>query len=75
MESISSASVVKLRIHVSVSAMMSGLWFFVGEVVECGEMFRGEHGASVKGPDEEVLQGGWDLDWLDILTEKQCGGE
>ena len=26
MESISSAGVVKLRIHVSVSAMMSGLW-------------------------------------------------
>ena len=29
MESISSAGVVELRIHVSVSAMMSGLWLSV----------------------------------------------
>ena len=29
MESISSAGVVELRIQVSVSAMMSGLWLFV----------------------------------------------
>ena len=26
----------------------------VGEVVECGNMFRGEHGAGNEGADEEV---------------------
>ena len=39
----------------------------VGEVVECGNMFRGEHGASI----EEVCRvaGTWIV--LDIPTEKQ----
>ena len=32
MESISSAGVVELRIHVSVIAMMSGLWLSVGSL-------------------------------------------
>ena len=30
----------------------------VGQVVECGDMFRGEHGASVEGTDEEVCRVG-----------------
>ena len=37
----------------------------VGEVVECGNMFRGEHGVSVEGADEEVS--GWvgpGLGWI-----------
>ena len=37
----------------------------VGQVVECGNMFRGEHEASVKGTDEEVA--GWvgpGLGWI-----------
>ena len=61
MESISSAGVVELRIHVSVNAIMSGLWF-VGKVVECGNMFRGEHGASIEGVDEEVCSVG--VTWI-----------
>ena len=28
----------------------------VGQVVECGNMFRGEHGASVEGADEKVCR-------------------
>ena len=28
----------------------------VGEVVECGNMCRGEHGASIEGADEEVCR-------------------
>ena len=46
----------------------------VGEVVECGNMFRGEHGAGIEGADEEVcgVSGTWI--GLDIPTE-QCGGE
>ena len=42
------------------------------EVVECGNMFRGEHGAYIKGADEKVL--GEDGAWvgLDIPTEKEC---
>ena len=40
MESISSAGVVKLRIHVSASAMMSGLWLSVRSLnaVTCSEV-------------------------------------
>ena len=40
MESISSTGVVELRIHVSVSAMMSGLWLSVRSlsVVTCSGM-------------------------------------
>ena len=30
----------------------------VGEVIECGNMFRGEHGASIEGADEEVCRVG-----------------
>ena len=47
----------------------------VGQVVECGNMFRGEHGASVEGADEEVCRvvGTWF--GLNIPREKQCGGE
>ena len=74
MESISSAGAVELRIHVSVSAMMSG-FVVVSQVVECCNMFRGEHGASVEGADEEVCRVGGTWIWLDIPTEKQCGGE
>ena len=39
----------------------------VGQVVECGNMFRGEHGASV----EEVCRVGGTWIGLDITTEKQ----
>ena len=74
MESISSAGVVELRIHVSVSAMMSGLWLSV-KVVECGNMFGGEHRASIEVEDEEVCRVGGTWIGLDISTEKQCGGE
>ena len=47
----------------------------VGQVIECGNMFRDEHGASVEGADEEVCRVGGTWIWLDITTEKQCGGE
>ena len=47
----------------------------VSQVVECGNMFRGEHGASVEGADEEVCRVGGTWIGLDIPTEKQCGGE
>ena len=47
----------------------------VRQVVECGDMFRGEHGASVEGADEEVCRMGGTWIGLDIPTEKQCGGE
>ena len=53
MVSISSAVVVKLRNHVSVSAMMSGL-VVVDEVVECCNMFRSANGASIESEDEKV---------------------
>ena len=47
----------------------------VCQLVECGNMFRGEHEASVEFADEEVgrVDGTWT--GLDIPTEKQCGGE
>ena len=52
------------------------VWFVVvGQVVECGNMFGGEHGASVEGADEEVCRVGGTWIGLDILTERQCGGE
>ena len=41
------------RIHVSLSAMMSGLWLSVGSLsaVTC---FSGEHGVGIEGADEKV---------------------
>ena len=44
-------------------------------VVECGNMFGGEHGADIEGADEEVcgVSGIWV--WLNVPTEKQCSGE
>ena len=47
----------------------------VGQVVECGDMFRGEHEASVAGPPEEFWRVGGTWIGLDIATEKQCGVE
>ena len=47
----------------------------VGQVVACGDMFRGEHGVIVEGTDEEVCRMGGTWIGLDIPTEKQCGGE
>ena len=47
----------------------------VGQVAECGNMFRGEHGAIVEGADEEFCRVGGTWIGLDIPTEKQCGGE
>ena len=47
----------------------------VGPVVDCGKMFRSEHGASAEGADEEVCRVGGSWIELDIPTEKQCGGE
>ena len=45
------------------------------KVVECGNMFRGEHGASIESADEKVCRVGGTLIVLDIPTEKQCGDE
>ena len=42
---------MKLRIQVSVSAVMSGLWLSVRSL---SHVFRGEHGAGIEGTDEEV---------------------
>ena len=47
----------------------------VGKVVECGNMFGGEHSASIEGADEDVCRVGGTWIGLDISTEKQCGGE
>ena len=47
----------------------------VGEVVECGNIFWVEHGASSEGADEKVCRVGGTWIGLDIPTEKQCGGE
>ena len=47
----------------------------VSEVVECGNMLRGEHGASIEGADEEVCRMSGTLIELDIPAEKQCGSE
>ena len=38
----------------------------VDQVVECGNMFRGEHGASVEGADEEICRVGGTGIGLDI---------
>ena len=72
MESISSAGVIELRIHVSVSAIMSGLWLSVRllKAVTCSG-----HEASVEDADEEVCRVGGTWIGLDIPTEKQCGDE
>ena len=74
MESISSAGVVELRIHVSCKCDDVG-FVVVGDVVECGNMFMGDHGASVEDADEEVCRVGGTWIGLDISTEKQCGDE
>ena len=47
----------------------------VGKGVECDNMFRGEHGASIDGADEEVCRVGGTWIGLDISTEKQFGDE
>ena len=47
----------------------------VGQVVECGNVFRGEHGANIEGADEEVCRVGGTWIGLDIPTDKQGGGE
>ena len=72
-ESISSAGVMELRIHVSVSAMMSNLWLSVrsSSTVTCW----GEHRASIDGADAEVCRVSGTWIGLDIPTEKQCGGK
>ena len=74
MDSISSAGVVELRTHVSVSAMMSGLWLLVRSLsaVACS-------GVSI----ERVLRVQMrrfcrvSVTWIGLVipTEKQCGGE
>ena len=56
MESIRLAGVVKLRIHVCKCDHVG--FVVVGQVVEYGDMFRGEHGASVERADEEVCRVG-----------------
>ena len=73
MESISSASVVELRIHVSVSAMIPGLWLSVRSLsaVTCS----GEQRASIESADEDVCRVDGTWIGLDIRTEKQCVGE
>ena len=48
---------------------------FVGEVVECGNMFGGEHGAGSEGVDEEVCGVGGTCVGLIVPTEKQYNGE
>ena len=55
MESISSAGVVELRIHYF-SKCDEVAFVVVGQVVECVNMSRGAHGASVEGADEEVCR-------------------
>ena len=47
----------------------------VGEVVECGNMFRGEHRAGTEGADEEVFGVGVTWVGLDVTTEKHCSGK
>ena len=46
----------------------------IGEVVECANMFRVEHGAGIEGADEKVCGVGGTWIGLDIPTEKQCSG-
>ena len=74
MESISSAGVVELRIHFFCKC--DDIRFVVvGQVVECGNVFRGEHGTSIEGADEKVCRVGRTWIGLNIPTEKQGGGE
>ena len=47
----------------------------VGEVVECGNIFRDEHGACIEGADEDVCGVGGTWIGLNIPTEKQCSDE
>ena len=47
----------------------------VGQVVECGNVIRGEHETSIEGADEEVCRVGGTWIGLDIPTEKQGGGK
>ena len=42
----------------------------VGQVVESGNMFSGEHEANVEGADEEICMVGGTWIGLDIPTEK-----
>ena len=43
----------------------------VGEVVECGNMFGGEHGAGIEDADEEHCMVGGTWVGLNVPTEKQ----
>ena len=45
----------------------------VGQIVECGNVFRGEHGTSIEGADEEVCRVGGT--WIGLDIPKQGGGE
>ena len=74
MESISSAGVVELRIHISVSAMMSGLWLSVRSLsaVTCSGVSM-ERVLRVQMRRFYRVGGTWI--GLDIPTEKQGGGE
>ena len=74
MESISSAGVVELR-YPCFSKCQDVRFVVIGKVVECGNMFGGEHRASIEGADEEVCRVGGTWIRLDIPTEKQCGNE
>ena len=47
----------------------------VGQVVECGNMFRGENGAGIEYLVEEVCGMGGTWVGLDVHTEKKCSGE
>ena len=47
----------------------------VGEVVECGNMFRDEHGASIESADEEVYRVGEIWLGLNVPKEKQSSSE
>ena len=71
MESVSSAGVVEPCF----SKCDDVGFVVVSQVVKCGNMFRGEHEASVEGADEEVCMVGGTWIGLDIPTEKQGGGE
>ena len=51
-------------------------WFVVvGEVVECCNMLRGEHGEGIEGANEEVWGEGGTWVGLDVHTEKECSDE
>ena len=43
----------------------------VGDVVECGNMFTGEHGVDIEGADEMVCGVGETWVGLNVPTEKQ----